>query len=201
MHHPARSASHSPRSAVTAGGGHDVHAALARAAAAGDQAAWTALVERFAGLVWATARTHGLSSAQAASAAQATWLRLAQDLNQIHELAHVGVWLAATARQESLRVLRLGGQRDPIENEIEGTLGNPPPGRDTGMWQAFASLPAGCRRLLRVAATDPPPSSAEISAALAIPIADVAPTRRRCLDLLRQQPEQPTFTAYGGHHA
>jgi DNA-directed RNA polymerase specialized sigma24 family protein len=181
-HHPGHPASRRPSSStVTLDGGHDAHAALVLAAAAGNQIAWSALVQRFAGLVWAIARAYGLPAAQAASVAQATWLRLAQDLNRIPDPAHVGSWLAATARQESLRVLRLGGHHD-LDTDLS------------------LDLPAGCRRLVRVAAADPPPSPAEMSAALAIPITDIAATRRRCLDGLRQQQREPTaLTAHGGH--
>ena len=39
---------------------------LVPAAARGDQAAWNELVERFQGLVWATARAHRLSRTDAA---------------------------------------------------------------------------------------------------------------------------------------
>jgi DNA-directed RNA polymerase specialized sigma24 family protein len=208
-HHPGHPASRRPSSStVTLDGGHDAHAALVLAAAAGNQIAWSALVQRFAGLVWAIARAYGLPAAQAASVAQATWLRLAQDLNRIPDPAHVGSWLAATARQESLRVLRLGGHHDldtdlsldlDLDVDVDGTPGDHLES-DAALWQAFERLPAGCRRLLRVAAADPPPSPAEMSAALAIPITDIAATRRRCLDGLRQQQREPTaLTAHGGH--
>lgn len=83
------------------------NAALVRDAAAGDESAWSGLVERFSAPVWAVAFTHGLGAAEAAGAARVTWLRLAQHLSRISEPERVGAWLAETARQESLRALAL----------------------------------------------------------------------------------------------
>src|SRR4051795_2193299 len=85
---------------------------LVLSAAEGDQAAWDALVDRFAGLVWSIARAHRLSAADAADVSQTTWLRLVEHLGRIRDPERVGAWLAATARNESLRPLRRA-QRGP----------------------------------------------------------------------------------------
>ncbi|MGH8930650.1 MAG: RNA polymerase sigma factor [Egibacteraceae bacterium] len=115
MRHPAYPAYQPPsRSAVAVDGG---HASLVLAAAAGDQDAWSALVQRFAGLVWDIAHTHGLPTAQATSVARVTWLRLAQRLGRLPHPAHVGEWLAATAHQESVRALRLVSRHDTPEGD------------------------------------------------------------------------------------
>src|SRR3954468_5004445 len=79
---------------------------LVHAAADGDQEAWDALVDRFAGLVWSIARAHRLSAADAADVSQTTWLRLVEHLGRIRDPERVGAWLAATARHEGLRVIR-----------------------------------------------------------------------------------------------
>src|SRR5215210_6631372 len=80
-------------------------AGLVRAAAAGNEPAWNRLVETYAGLVWAVARSHQLSEADAADVAQATWLRLVEHLDDLHEPERVGAWLATTARRECLRIV------------------------------------------------------------------------------------------------
>ncbi|HZG95557.1 MAG TPA: sigma-70 family RNA polymerase sigma factor, partial [Mycobacteriales bacterium] len=79
---------------------------LVRAAADGDQRAWNALVDRFSRLVWAVARQHRLSEADAGDVAQATWLRLVENLASLREPEAVGGWLATTARREALRVIK-----------------------------------------------------------------------------------------------
>jgi DNA-directed RNA polymerase specialized sigma24 family protein len=71
----------------------------------GDELAWNALVARYAGLVWSVARAHRLSPADAADVTQATWTKLLEHLDDLHEPAAVGGWLATTARRESLRLV------------------------------------------------------------------------------------------------
>src|ERR1700743_1021445 len=58
---------------------------LVAAAAAGDQKAWDALVDRFTSLLWNIARQYRLSPADAADVVQTTWLRLVENLDRIAE--------------------------------------------------------------------------------------------------------------------
>jgi RNA polymerase sigma factor (sigma-70 family) len=80
--------------------------AALNAAAGGNQSAWNALVNHFAGMVWSVIRAYGLSSASAADVSQVTWLRLAQHLGRLHRPERVGFWLAQTARRECLAQIR-----------------------------------------------------------------------------------------------
>ena len=139
---------------------------LVRAAASGERAAWTALVERFSGLVWATARGHRLGVADAEDVYQTTWLRLAEHIGRIKDPDRVGGWLATTARHEALRALRVGRRVTPTD-EVE-TLAydvdqdSPESallasedaadraGRVRQLWTAFERLSGRCRELLRV---------------------------------------------------
>ena len=169
-------------------------AELVRAAVDGDQAAWERLVSQFAGLVWSVARAHGLSECDAADVTQTTWLRLAEHLDRIREPERVGGWLATTARNESLRVLRQGHRSVPSGVEL-GDDADPtqaPPERallrherNVTLWRAFEALPTLCRSLLRVLISDPAPSYADVSAALDMPVGSIGPRRARCLDRLR----------------
>src|ERR1700730_18165189 len=90
-----------------------------KAAANGDAAAWEALVEQFSGLVWAVARSHRLSSADAADVSQTTWLRVVEHLDRISEPERLGAWLATTARRESLAAIRRGGRTIPVGSAEE----------------------------------------------------------------------------------
>src|ERR1700756_1689393 len=82
-------------------------AELVHGAARGEKAAWDALVDRFAGMVWSIARSHRLSAGNAADVSQTTWLRLVEHLDRIQQPERVGAWLATTAKRESLRVIRM----------------------------------------------------------------------------------------------
>jgi DNA-directed RNA polymerase specialized sigma24 family protein len=76
------------------------------AASEGDEGAWSAIVDRFEGLVWATTRAHRLSQAEAADVTQTTWLRLIENLDRIKEAERLGAWLATTARRELVGIQR-----------------------------------------------------------------------------------------------
>ena len=166
---------------------------LLGAAAGGDEGAWGELVDRFTGLVWATARAHRLSAADAADVVQTTWLRLVEHLDRIRDPAGLGGWLATTARHECLRVLRLQGRMVPTgepdfaqptaDDELDARLLERE--RDSLLWRAFAGLSERCQALLRLVASPLEPSYAEIGAALGMPIGAIGPTRARCLDRLR----------------
>jgi RNA polymerase sigma factor (sigma-70 family) len=169
------------------------------AAAAGDQQAWNALVERHNGLLWAVARSHRLSSADAADVVQTTWLRLVEHLPAIKNPECLGAWLATTARRESLRTLQRGARCQPSDeieqfdatapDEIDARLLRDE--RDSALWQAFGRLPGRDQALLRMLAADPQPSYEEIGAMLDMPIGSIGPTRGRALDRLRNELRGP----------
>jgi RNA polymerase sigma factor (sigma-70 family) len=171
--------------------------ALLRAAATGSQPAWDAIVDRFSGLVWATARAHRLSPTDAADVAQTTWLRLVEHLDRIREPERVGAWLATTARHESLRILRLARREQPTDEPDLFEAPEPEaldrllvdPVRDGALWRAFAALSERCQRLLRLLVAAEEPTYEEIGAALDMPIGAIGPTRMRCLDRLRTSAE------------
>ena len=93
---------------------------LVQAAADGDRDAWNGLVDRFASVVWAVARGHGLSTlADAADVSQTTWLRLLDHLRHLEPPDRVGDWLATTARREAPRVIRISGRQVPHGDDLD----------------------------------------------------------------------------------
>lgn len=170
-------------------------APLVAAAATGDQNAWNALVARFNGLLWSVASSYRLAAGEDADAVQNTWVRLVERLDRIEDPERVGAWLATTCRRECLQVLRrrrrTGYTTDTDElGEIPGDAAELDAAllddeRDAALWRTFAALSDPCRRLLRVLMASPPPSYAEVSAALGLPIGSIGPTRQRCLARLR----------------
>jgi RNA polymerase sigma factor (sigma-70 family) len=153
--------------------------------------AWDQLVDRYSGLVWAVARGEGLGATDAADVCQTAWLRLAEHLDGLRSPESVGAWLATTARHEAQRVLRrhrhqarlaptrsVAWQVDAAEEVLDA--------EDVAeLWQAFEELPSPCRTLLRMLIADPPPSYAEVSEILEMPIGSIGPRRARCLARLR----------------
>jgi RNA polymerase sigma factor (sigma-70 family) len=177
---------------------------LASAAAGGDAAAWTALVEGFSGLVWSVARGYRLSSADAADVFQTVWLRLAEHIGRIEHPDRVGGWLATTARRESLRVslasarvvlvpdaslveFGLADEGTPEQAVLDAEQAALDSERAKRLWRAFGELSARCQRLLRMLTATPPPRYADLGAALDMPVGSIGPTRARCLQQLRRR--------------
>lgn len=180
-------------------------AAAVRAAASGDDQAWSALVERFNGLVWSVARAHRLGDADAADVVQTTWLRLVEHLDRLRQPEQVGSWLATTARRECLRVLRHAARQQPYEEPpmppaADSPAHAPEPAalaREASalLWRSLEQLSPRCQRLLRVLMADPPPSYQEVAVALDMPVGSIGPTRGRCLDCLRRRLQQVELAA------
>jgi RNA polymerase sigma factor (sigma-70 family) len=162
----------------------------------GDEQAWDDLVDRYLGMVHGICRGHRLGSDDAADVNQVVWLRLVEHLDRIRTPDAVGGWIAATTRNECLRVLRIAGRLVPTGDEavFDGEPTGRDPGIDTGLlvyerdralMAAFARLGDRCQKLLRLLMADPVPSYDEIAAALDMPVGSIGPTRGRCLDRLR----------------
>src|SRR5262245_55053372 len=89
-------------------------AELVRRAAAGDAGAWDAIVRRYSGLLWATARSCGLGSEDAAEVVQTAWLRLVEHLDRIRDPERLAAWLATTVRREAVRMRRACAREVPV---------------------------------------------------------------------------------------
>lgn len=169
---------------------------LVRRAASDDQEAWSALVDRFSGLVWSVARSVGLSESDSADVSQTTWMRLAEHLDDLSDANRVGAWLATTARREAIRVSRLGARQVPVDpwqwlEQPVDPEGDPEhevlaSERDLAVQMAVSLLPDRCRDILLSLAADPPASYQHLSERLGLPMGSIGPTRSRCLHRLSQ---------------
>jgi len=187
---------------------------LVTAARNGHGQAWDALVERYAPLIWSICRLQRLSNADADDVGQSVWLHLVDHLDNLRDPAALPGWLATTTRRECARVLRAtrglmaGGhvldaetlpeKHAAVDQKLLAAE------RHAALYEAFLNLPLDCQRLIALLADDPPVPYAEISARLDIPVGSIGPTRRRCLDKLREHPAIATLinaeteTAYRG---
>lgn len=164
------------------------------AARNGERAAWDALVDRLARLVWSVTHAFGLDPQDGADVAQIAWMRLAENIDHLQDPGAVGTWLATTTRRECITVLRQRTRVQPTDVDAF-TDAMTSPGtdatvltseRDRLVWVAFEQLSERCRRLLRLAVADKQGGYDEISAVLDMPVGSIGPTRQRCLDRLRQ---------------
>jgi RNA polymerase sigma factor (sigma-70 family) len=164
-------------------------------AAGGDPLAWEGLLDRYGRLIWSITRDFKLVESDAGDVFQTTWMRLVEHIERIEHPDRVGAWLAATARNECLRLLSsrkrlvLAAEERTFEGpaiqepEIDEALLAAE--RSAGVREAMTHLPLHWRRLMEMLMADPAPSYAEISDELGVPVGSIGPTRARCLARLR----------------
>ncbi len=169
-------------------------AQLLAAASAGDESAWSAIVDRFHPLVWSVSRAYGLDTRDASDVSQTVWLRLVENLNRIREPEALPGWLRTTTRNECLRHSRRRTHESPVDWQLlqglpddtgadDKTLADE---RTTVVSDALSRLSDKCRALLRVFAFSPDTGYTEIGATLGMPVGSIGPTRARCLGYLRR---------------
>jgi RNA polymerase sigma factor (sigma-70 family) len=169
-------------------------AELLEAAGEGDQGAWNALVDRYGRLVWSVIRGFRLDQASAADVSQTVWLRLVENCHRIREPERLPAWLATTAKNESIRTLRMMKRSVPTEFELDLEDSLAPPidegllttERNAQVLAAFRKLPAGDQQLLELLTADPPLDYETIASMIDRPIGSIGPTRARCLERLRR---------------
>ena len=165
----------------------------------GERAAWDAIVDRYAGLVFAICRRFRLSDADRYDVSQTVWLHLVEHLPRLRNSEALPGWLATTTRHECLDVVKQESRRgrdalpadlaapDAIDAEdIDAQLLQAE--RRAALRHAFAQLPEKCRHLLRLLTHDPPTPYEEIGKVMGIPIGSIGPSRARCLARLRRMP-------------
>jgi RNA polymerase sigma factor (sigma-70 family) len=175
---------------------------LVRRAAQGDQAAWNAIVDEYASLLWSVVRGFRLGEAQAADAVQTTWLRLVEHLAEIRDPERLPGWLRTTARRTCLEILRAARAERPVDSADEQAVAPWSRGADPGdgdpesctlrqereflVRRALAGLSERHRTLLELLVASPPVSYEEIGARLGMPVGSIGPTRARILARLRE---------------
>jgi RNA polymerase sigma factor (sigma-70 family) len=166
---------------------------VVRAAAAGDDSAWSAIVEQFASRIRYAARTRWLAAHDAEDVEQDTWMSLFKHIDSIREPAALGAWLETTAVRASLDTIRRSERETPTDNplqddpEFESVAEQNliAQERRNAVAAAITRLPQHQRELLTVLMEAPGASYADVAAHLTIPIGSIGPTRARALVRLR----------------
>lgn len=167
---------------------------LVQLARAGDQQAWSDLVDKYNRLVWHVVRGFRLSHDDATDVAQMTWLRAVEKLDSVEDPERIGIWLSTIARREALRLL---GQRDrvvPVEFTEFTQYLVPQSGADEDaldrvtverLLTGLSDLGDSCRQLVLLILVEPKLTYAAISEILGIAVGTIGPRRRRCFQQLR----------------
>ena len=166
----------------------------------GDPSVWEEILRRYGKLVSATVRSYRLQEADALDAVQTTWLRLAENADQIQSPERLGGWLTTTARRECLRILRQAKRAPRLTDMVADTIADPlmEPERRVietdvarRLWSFVNELSPRQRSLLRALFTDHPCPYANVVHTTGIPLGAIGPTRRRALRQLRGRLEEP----------
>jgi RNA polymerase sigma factor (sigma-70 family) len=169
---------------------------LVTMAAAGEQPAWDALVERFGPLLIRVARSHGLTPHEAEDAVQETWMCLMRHIGAVRQPRALGGWLRTTVRNESLRLrVRLERERpsgQDLGDALADTMSHETPDESdavrcrVAVARALDVLPARHRTLMRALFAEPEPTYRDVATKLGMPIGSIGPTRGRCIAQLRR---------------
>ena len=161
----------------------------------GDDRAWEMLVDRYAQAVWRITGNYGFGSATREDISQTVWLRLFDRIESIRQPDRLIGWLAQVTRNECINVSRHRQRNVYLERpiDLEDELVDMTANIERELVQsslaaAFYDIDLRCRELLVLCLVDPPLSYDEISEQLGMPKGSIGPTRRRCLDKLRQNP-------------
>jgi RNA polymerase sigma factor (sigma-70 family) len=166
----------------------------------GDEDAWRTLVARVKNLVWKTVNGFRLGRGDAEDAFAATFFRLAEHIDTIREPERLPGWVATTARNESLAIIKRNRRAlalDPTDISTPGDYAERIVDSELkqAIHESFKQLSEACQQLLRLLTADPPVSYEEVSAVLDMPMGSIGPNRQRCLERLRSnRPMRPFIT-------
>lgn len=167
----------------------------------GEQAAWDALVDRYAALIYSIPLKYGLSEVDAADVFQSVCVTLLEKLASIREPRGLAAWIItttsrlcwSTVRQRNREPLLTTPDDAPSESELIDPLPLPEETvlaleRQHLVRVAVGQLPPRCRHLVKALFSDlgAGRSYESVAADLGMPVNSLGPTRARCLAQLRR---------------
>jgi RNA polymerase sigma factor (sigma-70 family) len=175
---------------------------LIRGCLAGDQAAWNALVDRYAALIYSIPLKYGFDPADAADVFQSVCVTLLEKLGTVRAPSGLAAWIITTtsrqchsvARQQQRELARtvadglVSPWAEPVDPEQLPEEELLSVERQHAVRAAVAQLPDPCRRLVEALFTDNVERATyqQLADGLGMPLNSLGPTRARCLEKLRK---------------
>jgi RNA polymerase sigma factor (sigma-70 family) len=171
---------------------------LVERAREGDEEAWRILVQRVKNLVWKVVNGFRLPRGEAEDAFAATFFRLAEHIDTIREPERLPGWMATTARNESLAIIKRNRRAlaaDPTDTWASGDHAERIVDSELkqAIHESFKLLSEACQQLLRLLTADPPLSYEDVATVLDMPMGSIGPNRQRCLERLRSNRSMRPF--------
>jgi len=176
---------------------------LVKACLAGNEEAWSVLIDKYKALIYSIPVKYGLSRQEAADVFQATCTELLVRLPELREPRALPKWLMQVAHHEcyrwkrhNQRVVSRDGEEDLpepatpaiAENLVQQTQ------EEQMLREAMAMLTPQCRRLVELLFFETPSRPyTEVAADLGLAVGSIGFTRQQCLERLRVQLEQLGF--------
>jgi RNA polymerase sigma factor (sigma-70 family) len=170
---------------------------LVKECLAGNEEAWSLLIEKYKALIFSVPVKYGLPQHEAAEVFQATCVELLQRLPELRKPRALPKWLALVAHHQCYRwkqqqqrlVSRDAGPDLPVpetpavaENLLQQTE------EEQMLREALGGLSPQCRRLMEMLFFEHPPRSySEAAAALGLGLGSIGFTRQKCLQRLRRR--------------
>jgi RNA polymerase sigma factor (sigma-70 family) len=169
---------------------------LLAACARGEPAAWDALLDRYAGLIYSIALKYGFAEQDAADVFQSVCVTLLEKLNTVRAPRGLAAWIMTTTSRQCLAVARRKRREQGRSSQMAGELplaGSDRLPEDTllelervrQVRAAMSQLPTNCREILEALFAEGG-TYEQVAAALGIPANSLGPTRTRCLEKLRR---------------
>jgi RNA polymerase sigma factor (sigma-70 family) len=176
---------------------------LVIACLAGDEAAWTKLIEKYKNLVFSVPLRYGIPAADAADIFQAVCVELFHELPRLRNIDSIRSWLLTVAAHQSFRWRQ--DHRRKQAREVEGLETDELPAvlppevsaeleREQLVREALGRLPDRCQEMVRLLFFEHPPLSyAEVARRLGLATGSIGFIRGRCLDRLQKALEELGF--------
>ncbi|HSB62805.1 MAG TPA: sigma-70 family RNA polymerase sigma factor [Thermoanaerobaculia bacterium] len=167
-----------------------------KACLAGDERAWSALLDKYKNLIFSVPLKYRLSREDAADIFQAVALELFSGLPKLRDVEALRAWLIAVAAHRSIAYKRRQQVRDLREGtSLEESLERPDSRpsfadeleREQSVREAVALLPPRCRELIHLLFFEPTtPPYKDVAARLGLAPGSIGFVRGRCLGKLRK---------------
>jgi RNA polymerase sigma factor (sigma-70 family) len=170
---------------------------LVKECLAGNEDAWSLLIDKYKALIYSIPVKYGLSQPEAADVFQATCMELLVRLAELREPRALPKWLMQVAHHECYRLKRLN-QR-VVSRDAEPDLPEPETPalaeslvqqtqEEQMLREAMSVLSPQCRRLVALLFFETPSRPyAEVAEELGLAVGSIGFTRQKCIERLRRQ--------------
>ena len=177
---------------------------LVRECRKGNQAAWSALIEKYKNLIFSIPIKFGLPREDAADIFQSVCVDLLSSLPQLREPKAIAKWLMQTSFHKCLRWKKdrlnlvddpevLDGERNAGPEELPEEMLHQVQ-REQSLREAITELSPRCRQMVSMLFfEDPPRPYQEVAKELGIASGSIGFIRGRCLKKMREQLEDKGF--------